>query len=286
MVAGMTRAAWIGWLALAWIGVAPAARADDAPRRVGSFNLCADQLLVSLDVPVQIAGLSPLAADPHSSVVAQRAAAFPRLDWQAESTIALSPDLVLVGPWDRSATRRLLASFGQRVEVVDLVDTVDAARKKILQFAALVGHPERGEAMAAALDAARARVAKATTVAGSTVLAVERGGYAAGPDSLVAALLGEAGLRPPPGAPPGLGGFVSLEALLVMRPDLLVLKDAPASASDQGSLFLTHPALRAMYPPNRRIDIPTRYALCGGPALIEALDYLAGVLPTLSPVKP
>jgi hypothetical protein len=36
--------------------------------------------------------------------------------------------------------------------------------------------------------------------------------------------------------------------------------------------------VRALFPPSRRIALPTRYILCGGPAPIEALDYLADVL--------
>ena len=43
-------------------------------------------------------GLSPYAAEPNLSVVAEQARAFRRLDWQAEATIALQPDLVLIGP--------------------------------------------------------------------------------------------------------------------------------------------------------------------------------------------
>ena len=38
----------------------------DAPRRIVSFNLCADQLVVALADPEQIAGLSPYAADPRA----------------------------------------------------------------------------------------------------------------------------------------------------------------------------------------------------------------------------
>ena len=71
--------------------------AADPPRRVVSFNVCADQLVVALADPAQIAGLSPYAADPALSVVADQARAFRRIDWQAESTIPLDPDLVLVG---------------------------------------------------------------------------------------------------------------------------------------------------------------------------------------------
>jgi iron complex transport system substrate-binding protein len=112
---------------------------------------------------------------------------------------------------------------------------------------------------------------------------VERGGFSAGSATIAAALLKEAGLRPPAGAPPGIGGFVSLEKLLVLKPDVVVLKDPPDQPTDQGALYLTHPALRAAYPPNRRIVLPERYSMCGGPALIEALDYLGKAIDRLTP---
>ncbi len=44
-----------------------------------------------------------------------------------------------------------------------------------------------------------------------------------------------------------------------MKPDLLVLKDAPDQAADQGALF-SRIHLRALYPPDRRINLPARYA--------------------------
>ena len=61
------------------------------PRRVVSFNQCADQLVLALADPEQIAGLSPYAADPIALGRRREGARFPRLDWQAESTIALRP---------------------------------------------------------------------------------------------------------------------------------------------------------------------------------------------------
>src|SRR5918997_3768618 len=61
----------------------------DAPQRVVSFNLCADQLVVGLADPQQIAGLSPFAADAELSVVAEQARPFPRPDQRSEATVAL-----------------------------------------------------------------------------------------------------------------------------------------------------------------------------------------------------
>jgi iron complex transport system substrate-binding protein len=255
--------------------------AADAPRRVVSFNLCADQLVVALADPEQIAGLSPYAADPNLSVVADKARAFRRIDWQAEATIALSPDLVFVGSWDRSATRRMLRKLGYRTVELDLVPDFASARQQIAEVAAALGHPARGEQLIAALEAARARL-DAVRLPYRTALVLERGGFTAGPDSLAATLLSAAGLQPPAGAPSGYGGFLSVEKLLVLRPDLVFLKDPPAQPSDQGALFFAHPALLALYPARRRIALPTRFTMCGGPALVAAFDYLADALARLA----
>jgi iron complex transport system substrate-binding protein len=255
-----------------WAGTAPA---SDAPRRIVSFNLCADQLVVALADPDQIAGLSPYATDPALSVVANKARAFRKADWQAESTLLLEPDLVLIGPNDRSVTRRMLTAQGLRVVETGFVSDFDSARKQIREMAALLGHPERGEKLIDELDRARARLAAVAPKSDRTALVVERGGYTQGPASLAATLLVEAGLKPPKGAPAGYGGFIPLEKFLVLRPDLVFLKDPPSAATDQGAMFLVHPALRDLYPQERRVALPTRYTMCGGPALVAAFDYMA-----------
>jgi iron complex transport system substrate-binding protein len=255
--------------------------AADPPRRVVSFNQCGDQLVLALADPEQIAGLSPYAADPSLSAAAEKAKAFPRLDWQAESTIALQPDLVLIGQNDRPVTKHILRAQGFRLYEIALISDLDAARRQISEVAAVLGHPERGERLLADLDAARARLHAAPKPPFRTALLVNRGGYTAGEHSLAAALLAEAGLKPPPGAPSGYGGYVPLERLLMLRPDVIVLNNLPRE-SDQGGYNLSHPALAALYPPERRIVLPPRYTICGGAALIEAFDYLVALLARLA----
>ena len=80
--------------------------AADPPRRIASFNVCADQLVVALADPDQIVALSPNARDPAISVVTEKASRYPLLGRTAEAMVPLKPDLVLVGPWDRPLTQR------------------------------------------------------------------------------------------------------------------------------------------------------------------------------------
>ena len=201
----------------------------------------------------QIAGLSPYAANAALSVVANEAAKFPRLDWNTESVVNLAPDLILVGPSDHP-TRAILSATGLRVVEIGLISDLAAARQQARDIGALIGHPERGEALAQALEQAEQKLAAVAFKPPRTASVVQRGGWTEGPQSLVSAMLTVAGLRPPPFAAAGFGGYVSMEQLLVEGPDILVLQDPPREAADQGALFITHPALLAKYGPKRRIE--------------------------------
>jgi iron complex transport system substrate-binding protein len=264
----------------------PAAHAADPPRRVVSFNVCADQLVVALAEPGQIAALSPHATNAVLSTVVDKARAHPRTGWTAESVVPFAPDLVLMGySWDRSPTMQMMRALGLRLAPIGLADDIDGALAQIREVATLLGHPERAAALLDEIAAARGKLADARRSTSSTALLVAQGGYTVGPTSLAAALMAEAGLKPPAGAPSGYGGFVPLEQLITLRPDYLVMASAIETPDSQGALYLTHPALRALYPPQRRIILPTRYTLCGGPSLVAALDYLAGAVKELAPAR-
>src|SRR2546423_1152418 len=232
-----------------------AASAAEAPHRVVSFNQCGDQLVLALADPEQIAGLSPYAADPSLSAVAEKARAFPRLDWQAESTIALGPDLVLIGQNDRPVTKHILRAQGLRLYEIALIADLDAARRQIVEVAAVLGHPERGEKLLAAIDAARARLHAAPKPPFHSALLVNRGGYTAGSASLAAALLEEAGLKPPAGAPPGYGGGGGPVRVRGWGPGRGGLGKHPRGGGPRGHK-LSHPALHPRLPPPPRPVFP------------------------------
>ena len=269
--------------ALAFVfGTCGATLAADPPRRIASFNVCADQLVVALADPEQIVGLSPYASDPALSVVADKAREFPQLALQAEAMLPLKPDLILVGSWDRPLTQRMLRTLGFRVVGIDVVSDIATGLAQIREVAALVGHPSRGEALVADVEAARQKLKAAPKPTSASALLVGNNGYTVGAQSLAGALLAEAGLTPPRGAPAGYGGYVPLEQLIVLRPDYLVLSSVIETPDAQGALYLTHPALRALYPREKRIILPSRYTLCAGPSLAAAFDYLTDVLTRLA----
>ena len=82
------------------------------------------------------------------------------------------------------------------------------------------------------------------------MLPLSRRGWVAGSDSFVGSLLTETGLLNAAGDLGfTFGGFASLEAIVSLRPDFIVVSQAGNHASDDGQAFLLHPALERFYPP-------------------------------------
>ena len=271
------------------LALAGFARGQDAaprrPVRIVSINACTDQLLWALADRDQIAALTRYAAaDDFSIYTAEvKASGVPLIRGSAEEVLKLKPDLVLAGTFTRRATRELLKQYSVRVALFPSSNTVDEAKAAVRQAAQLLGHEDRGEALIERIDRALA----AAPGLGSrhlSVLQLQRRGFVSGPDTLLGDLLTRLGAANA-AAQLGLRGVSrsSLEAALKVKADALVLFDPSARAADQGTALLQHPALADAYPPERRIVLPGRLVICGGPALPEAIAALAAALQGLPP---
>lgn len=272
--------AWVnrfGLIVAAWALPALATPALAAPQRIVSINACADQLLLALADPAQIAALSIYATDPAYSYLADQAKAFPHDAGPAETVIQRDPDLVLAGRFTKRETRSMLKRLGFKVVELDTVKSIDDSITQIRDISALLGHPERGDALIARIEAARIKAAAADPGGQEPTVAVyQRRGYVTGQNTLTGELLRLAGFADMGGRLAGkTGGFVPLERIVTEKPDLLVVADPHVVAADQGSALLAHPALRELYPPDHRIALPGRLTICAGPSLPEAIDTLA-----------
>jgi iron complex transport system substrate-binding protein len=260
------------------LGLHGIAHAADLPR-IASINLCTDQLLVTLADPQQILGLSPYSRDRARSWDASKAAQFPKLSGEAEDVLVLRPDAVVAGRFTKRATRELLKEKGLRVVEFDAARSLDDVKKQIRQMGDLVQHPERATTEIKRLDTAIAHAREVVSRKPYRVLALSRRGWVSGGDSLTSSLLATAGLNNA-AAELGykLGGFASLEAIVSLRPDFLLVSEGGDFAEDEGRAFMLHPALERFYPASKRLVIPEKLTVCGGPRLSEALDRLASEL--------
>ncbi|WP_244070131.1 ABC transporter substrate-binding protein [Bradyrhizobium sp. Ce-3] len=264
-LAAVAAAAWL----MSCAGVAAA-----GPRIV-SMNVCSDQLVLSLADPDQILGLSRFSRDAWQSWAAEKARSYPLLSGGAEDVLLLKPDIVVVSLFDKRATRDLLKANGLHLVEFTVPRTLDEVKRQILAMGDVLQHPDRAEVEIARLDAAIARARAVAGVHHYRVLPLERRGFVSGDQSLINSLLAATGLTNAAGELGlGAGGFASLEAIVKLRPDFILVSEAGDRAEDEGRAFLLHPALERFYPQQKRLVLPERLTVCGGVMLADALDRL------------
>jgi iron complex transport system substrate-binding protein len=262
---------------LGGVSGAPALAAD-LPR-IASMNVCTDQLLLTLADPAQILGLSRFSRDAWQSWAAGDAGRYKILSGGAEDILVLRPDVVVASLFDKRSTRELLREKGLYLAEFAVPRNLDEVKVQIRQMGEIVGHPDRATAEIARLDAAIARARQAVADKRYSVLPLSRRGWVTGTDSLVSSLLAETGLFNAAGnLGVAFGGYASLEAIVNLKPDFILVSEAGDRAEDDGRAFLLHPALERFYPPQKRIVIPDRLIVCGGVMLTEALDVLIAEL--------
>jgi iron complex transport system substrate-binding protein len=240
------------------------------PKRIVSLNLCADQLVLALADRDQIAGLTRNATDPQMSGEAAKARGLPILKNSAEQILGIDPDLVVGMPASRSAPMRALKNVHYNLLDLETANTVDEIYTSIRQTAVAVGHPERGEALAARMQAALAKLPKPG--AGKVAAYYQRRGFMTGTGTLIDDLMQRMGLvnlAAKLGKPPL--SQLSLEEMVEAQPDYLIVESATDKVADQGTEMLHHPALAGI----PRISIPQAWTVCGSPAYVDAAQGMA-----------
>ncbi len=248
------------------------------PRRIASLNLCTDLLLLELVPRERIVSLSYWAADPSVSYLADQVGDIPLNRSLAEEIVPQQPDLVLAGQFSDLKVVDLLRRTGVRVEVLDVPLTLDGMREHILGFGELVGARSRAEALAAQLDRRLALVsAGASRLSGESPLAAVYGpqGVSPGRQTLMDDLLVLAGLRNL-AAERGIVsyGTLSLEALLIAEPDVLILDEVSRDRNSIAHQAMRHPALRKHFTENQVFRLPPSLMACVGPTSADAAEQL------------
>lgn len=249
--------------ALAALGLIGAAPAPEKPRRIVSLNVCADQYVLALADPDQIAALSSNARNAELSAAAEKARRFRSLRRPSEEVMAIEPDLLLGFPRGDTVAG---APPGQwHVLGLETADSYQMVLDQIRRTARAVGHPARGEALIARMN--RDLAALPPTRRGGVAAYYQRRGYMTGTGTLVDDLMKRAGLTNLAAklGKPALAQ-VPLEAMVAARPDWLIVESGAERVADQGTEMLHHPILKDI----PRIRVPQAWTVCGGPAYVLA----------------
>jgi iron complex transport system substrate-binding protein len=260
-------------MAVALAGVAAAA---PPPRRVVSLNPCLDAILLQVADPAQIAALSHYARDPRQSAIAAQAARYPYTWGSAEEVVALRPDLVLTSGMGAMALTGVLPRLNVRQASFTVPTSIDESLAQVDRVASLVGHPERGAALAARIRAAVAAAAPRPGEPRLGALIYEYHGLASGPDTLVDELLRRTGFDNL-ATRYGLKhtGEVPLDALIADPPQVLLAGRMAPDEPIWADRVLSHPALKALGGRVRVETFPEQLMFCAGPVLIPAVQALA-----------
>jgi iron complex transport system substrate-binding protein len=246
------------------------------PRRVVSLNPCLDGILLSVADRRQIAALSHYSREPSQSAVAAEARRYPFTWGSAEEIVALNPDLVLTSGMGAVALTGVLPHLGIRQARFAVPATVDESLAQIARVSSLVGHADRGTALAARIRAALAAAAPRPGEARLGALIYEYHGLASGPHTLVDELMRRTGFD---NLAPRYGlrrtGDVPLDALVAQPPQVLLAGRLAPGEPVWADRELSHPVLKALPPSVRRETFPEQLMFCGGPSIIPAVQALA-----------
>lgn len=272
--AALGAAATVAFAAAAGPRPAAADGPSAAPARVVSMNLCADELLLRLADPDQVASVTYLSQDPDQSTVAAEARLHPVNHGRAEEVLRLDPDLILAGRSTTRAAVDLLRRVGAPVVELDVPATLPEVESQIRALGAILGNPARADAMIAEIEAAFAGREGPPAGDAPTAVVFAPNGFTVGEGSLVHAIIEAAGLRNL-GAEQDLGAYrhLPLERLMALAPDVLIVnadETSPARAFE----VLHHPALRKL--PGRPVIVRLSPKLwtCAGPEIVRALSIL------------
>jgi iron complex transport system substrate-binding protein len=241
--------------------------------RIVSLNVCADQYLLALADPSQIAALTIFAQDRSISFLADKAGAFMTVPSAAEAIIKLDPDLIIGSRFRDTDTKAMLRRLGYKVVEIKRANSAPEMIEQTRRVGKLLGKPERARELIGEIE----KAASAPPLRGDapSALVYQRRGYVSGSKSIISHVMRYAGLR---NEAEKLGrssiSRISLEELAVARPDFLILDTEALGKGDIGSEVLHHPVLDRLFRKEQVIRMPSSLTVCGGPSFPAAVDFL------------
>ena len=270
---------------LLWLPKPVHAEPDEpALPRIVSLNLCADPYLMEFAAREQVIAVTWNSQDPAQSPFSTRAASYPVTGGRLEEVVEMSPDLVILSPFSMANRRQALHRLGITTLTLNAANDYETAREEIITLGRAIGREAQARDYLSNLDTQMARLVRQGISAG--LLNIQRRGLTIGAGHILDDIIHRAGAQ-------NLGRFagdgmvaVSLEHVLMLRPDYLLMIGSPPEAVDRGTEVFAHPVLRKNFPPDRRITLPASMVLCAGASTPMAVAALQAALENQRPVGP
>ena len=127
----------------------------EKPKRIVSYSISTDEILLALVEPQRIAALSRLVDDPGVSSIVKEAKQIPnRVQGNSmEGVLAFKPDLVIIPDFHPPEMLQSARELGLKVYIYKTPSDIKRVKRSIRQIAALTGEKDKGEAIIAKMEA-------------------------------------------------------------------------------------------------------------------------------------
>jgi iron complex transport system substrate-binding protein len=235
-----------------------------AALRVASLDLCADEYLLLLARPGEIASVSRIGRDREDSLLWKRARQYPANDGTIESVLAARPTVLLrTGSGGGRSTDALARRLGVRVEALPYPATVADIEAQMVRVARLLGDARRADPWRVQL-----RQLERQPPPSRDTIFLSGGGFSVAAGSLSAEWMRLAGFAQRPLAE----GRVTLEQLATRPPAVLLQSTYRAGQASLGQRWLDHPIVRGGL--SQRIATDGRPWTCAGPMMLFEIERL------------
>lgn len=135
---------------------------SEKPKRIVSYSISTDEILLALVEPQRIIALSRLVDDPGVSSVVKEAKQVPnRVQGNSlEGVLAVKPDLVIIPDFHPPEMLQSARELGLKVYIYKTPSDIKGVKRSIRQIAALTGEKDKGEALVAQMEERIGRVQK------------------------------------------------------------------------------------------------------------------------------
>jgi len=251
----------------------------EPPRRIVSINLLTDQWLLKLAPRDRVASVTWLSQDPAYSPLWLEARSVPSNRGSAEEVLRFKPDLVLAGRYAATETVRMLERLGVRVVVFDYAPDFEGIAVQAREIGSLIGAQEAAEEFVATMQTRLARVRESRPARPLRLLEYGQNGWTHGRGTVLDLLLREAG-HVNVAAEHGVEWMAQLplEEVVKLQPEGFIVPRRDDDAPSLAHGVFDHAAFRKLAAHGRVIQMPHGTTDFGGPATIDALEYLAAEL--------
>jgi len=235
--------------------------------RVASLNMCADEYLLLLARPHEIASVSRLSRDPADSSLWRLGQRYPGNRGDLESALKTRPNLLITMGGGGRATSMIAGRMGLKTLDLPFPATISDVANSMRTVARALGDERRAQAWQVRL----ARLRGSSPPQRDAIL-LGAGGNSIGAQSVEAEWMRLAGLRQR--ALPG--GRATLEQLATHPPSVLLRSAYRRSERSLGQVWLEHPLAR--HGASKILTIDGRPWTCAGPLMLSEVERLRSQL--------